>query len=289
VPVDADFGHFPQSYPWPPYRGMALTGLDLPEPKAAWQRSIRSDATMDNASAFQLHCYDAGSFINTWTFPDVTITGGGPHSIYGYSFEDAQSPLIYDADANTDFVLQASAEIPWFAAWPDPAASAGIEPIGQLNMFAYLRDRQSGKTFALLLAMFDNRYPDNPTYPSFVTHDGATPFVSMPINASGKYATLSPYSSAYTGTPWTGLRFFRVHVTQAKFRLALADINEYCRAHATQRYCATTTPAGAAYSSSVSDYEITDFGIIHEVDRGGHNGNVSMAVHVYDLGAWIFR
>jgi len=69
----------------------------------------------------------------------------------------------------------------------------------------------------------------------------------------------------------------------------LADINAYCAAHATQRYCASSAAGGAAYSTAVTDYEITDFGVIHEVDRGGPNGNVSMAVHVFDLGAWTFR
>ena len=36
-------------------------------------------------------------------------------------------------------------------------------------------------------------------------------------------------------------------------------------------------------------YEITDFGVIHEIARGGSYGNLSMAVHIYDLGAWNFR
>ena len=292
APAASDFSHFPQSYAWPPVRGMALTGLSVPDPKGAWQRASHADATLDDSSAFQLQCYDAGSFINTWTFPDdLSISGGGPHSIYGYSFYDAQTPLIYDGNPGTDFVLQASVEIPWFAAWPDTMAPAGVEPIGQVNLFAYFRDRQSGKTFALLLAIFDNRYgyAPNPTYPSFVTHDGATPFVSMPINASGRYATVSPYSSTYTGSVWAGLRFFRAHVTQANFRQALADINAYCQAHAAQRYCGPSIPTGNAYSPAVTDYEITDFGVIHEIARGGSYGNLSMAVHIYDLGAWNFR
>jgi hypothetical protein len=284
-----DFSRFPEDYAWPPYRGMALTDLNLPEPKAAWQRARRTDATMDNSSAFQLHCYDAASFINTWTFPDVSISGGGPHSIYGYSFDDPATPAIYDANPATDFVLQASIEIPWFARWLDPVAPAGVEPIGQVNLFAYFRDRYSGKTFAMLLAVFDNRNAADPTYPSFVAHDGATPFVSMPLNASGKYATPSPYSSAYTGVPWTGLRFFRGQVTQDNFRHALSDVNTYCHSHSTLRYCGLALFRDTAYSEAVTDYEITDFGVIHEIDRGGPNGQLSMAVHVYGLGAWNFR
>jgi hypothetical protein len=289
APAAADFSHFPQSYPWPPVRGMALTGLSVPDPRVAWQRAAHVDATADDSSAFQLHCYDAASFINTWTFPDVSVTGGGPHSIYGYSFYDTQTPLVYDSNPGTDFVLQASVEIPWFAAWPDPVTSAGGEPVGQVNLFAYFRDRRSGKTFALLLAIFDNRFRSNPSYSSFVAHDGATPFASMPINSDGRYGMASPRSSSFTGNVWTGLRFFRVHVTQANFRQMLADINAHCQAHTGERYCDSSTPTGTAYSPAATDYEITDFGVIHEIGRGGPHGNVSMAVHIYDLGAWNFR
>src|SRR6266478_3239977 len=46
-----DFGRFPEDFAWPPYRGMALTDLSVPEPKAAWQRARSADATMDNSSA----------------------------------------------------------------------------------------------------------------------------------------------------------------------------------------------------------------------------------------------
>jgi hypothetical protein len=284
-----DFSRFPDTYGDPSIRGWPLTDLSVPDPKSAWQRASRPDATMDNSSAFQLHCYDAASFINTWTFPPRSINGGGPHAIYGYSFNSPPPPAIFDGNPATDFVLQASIEIPWFAQWTDPTASAADQPIGQVNLFAYFRDRYTGKTFALLLAVFDNRVAANPTYRSFVAHDGGTPFVSMPLNESAAYATLSPYSSTYSGTSWAGLRFFRAHITQENFRHALADINFYCATHSEARYCNPAPLIWTAYSSSVQDYELTDFGVIHEISRGAPGGNLSMAVHVYGLGAWNFR
>jgi len=237
-----------------------------------------------------MHCYDAGSYINTWTFPRMAITGGGAHSIYGYSFDAGQLPAIYDGSPGTDFVLQASLEIPWFASALDPDAPPGIVPVGQVGFFAYLLDRRSGKTFALLLSVFDNRYaPGDPTGSGFVAHDTATPFVSTPIVAVSKYATLSPYSATFTGTTWSGLRFYRAHVTQDDFRRMLADINAYCAANPAMRYCSSPTPGAAAYSTAVTDYVITDFGVLHEVFPQSDKANLSMGVHVYGLGAWNFR
>jgi hypothetical protein len=281
-----DFSRFPPSYGWPAARGQALTHLTVPEPKSAWQRAKSADAGIDTSSAFQLHCYDAASYLNTWTFPYGTVIGGGPHAIYGYSFSGRPPPAIYDRNPATDFVLQASIEVPWFAAWADPAAAS--QPIGQASFFAYFRDRFTDKTFALLLAVFDNRYATSPTYASFVAHDGQTPFVSMPLNAHAAYATPSPYSAAFTGTPWTGLKFFRAHITQQNFRDAVAAINAYCRAHLLEQQCNLMPYIWDAFSPSVDNYELTEFGVLHELFRGpGHN--LSMAVHVHDLGAWNFR
>jgi hypothetical protein len=281
-----DFSRFPPSYGWSAVRGHALTNFAVPEPKSAWQRANSANADVDTSSAFQLHCYDAASYLNTWTFPYTTIAGGGPHAIYGYTFNQRPPPAIFDSNPATDFVLQASVEVPWFAAWSDSASA--LPPIGQVSFFAYFHDRFTNKTFALLLGVFDNRYAENPTYASFVAHDGQTPFVSMPLNGDAAFATPSPASAAFTGTTWTGLKFFRAHITQQNFRDAVAAVNAYCRAHLLEQHCNLMPYIWDAFSPSVDNYELTEFGVLHELFRGpGHN--LSMAVHVHDLGAWNFR
>ncbi len=243
-----DFSRIPDDYAWPPARGMAVTGFAVPDPKPQWQRSSRADATVDTASAFQLHCYDAGSFINTWTFPDQTIVGGGPHAIYGYSFVETPPPRIFDGNPDTDFVLQASIEIPSFAQWPDTSEQAQFDPVGQVSLFAYFRDSFTGKPFALLLAIFDNRAGIDGTYAPTVSHDGLTPFATTPLNAMAAYVTLSPYSSTYTGVPWTGLRFFRGHISPQNFRDAIDAINAYCAARRALPFCSDDPRLAAAYS-----------------------------------------
>lgn len=281
-----DFSHVPESYGWAAARGLPLTNLVVPDPKPDWQRARAANADLDSSSAFQLHCYDAGSFLNTWTFAYRGIRGGGPHAIYGYSFRDRPPPAVFDGNPATDFVLQASIEVPWFVAWTDQTAAS--QPVGQVNLFAYFRDRSTGKTFALLLAVFDNRFASDPTYASFVAHDGQTPFVSMPLNRDAAYATQSPYSAAFTGTTWTGLKFFRAHITQDNFRRAVDDVNAFCLSHASERECNAVPLIAAAFSPSLDNYELTDFGVLHEIFRAPGD-NLSMAIHIYDLGAWNFR
>ena len=284
-----DFSRIPDDYDFAPMRGLALTGFAVPDPKPLWQRASRADATLDTASAFQLHCYDAGSFINTWTFPDQTIIGGGPHAIYGYSFSMAALPAIFDGNPDTDFVLQASIEIPEFVSWPDTSDQGQFDPVGQVNLFAYFHDRSSGKFFALVLAIFDNRAGVDGTYAPAIAHDGLTPFATTPLNGMAAYVTASPFSSTFTGVPWTGLRFFRGHISQRNFRVMIDAINAYCAANRALPYCSDDRLLGTAFGVDPAAYDLTDFGVLHEVFRGGPSGNISMGVHVFDVGAWNAR
>ena len=285
----ADFSHVPDDHALSPARGLPLTGFAVPDPKPAWQRSNTAHATPDTASAFQLHCYDAGSFINTWGFQDRPIVGGGPHTIYGYSFNEPPPPAIFDGHPDSDFVLQANIEIPWFARWPDPTAQAQFDPVGQVSLFAYFRDRLTAKSFALLLGVFDNRAGADGTYVPMVSHDGFTPFATTPLNGLAAYATLSPFSATYTGVPWSGLRLFRGHVSQRNFRDAINDINVFCASARALPLCSADPRLGVAFSSEPTNYLLTDFGVLHEVFRGGPYGNVSMGLHISGLGAWSAR
>ena len=158
-----------------------------------------------------------------------------------------------------------------------------------MSLFAYLRERQSGKLFAILLAIFDSRAAAVDSYTPFIAHDTATPFASTSLGGDPRYASRSPYSSPYTGVAWTGLRFFRGHISQAQFRTIVADINAYCREHPTARFCNADPSTGMAFSAEPLNYEITDFGVLHEVFPGGPHGNLSMGIHVYELGAWNAR
>jgi hypothetical protein len=281
-----DFGRVPADHPYPGFRNAPLTGLTVPLPRARWQRSTRVGSTADDSSAFQMHCYDAGSFINTWTFPYTTVPGSGAHAVYGYDFYDPPPPPAFDTNPATDLVLQVSLEVPWVLLWPSP--TTGEQPVGQVSLFVYLRERATRKVFAVLMLLFDNRLGPDGTYAPYVSHDLRTPFASMPLNSRAGYATLSPASSSATGVPWAGLRFFRGHITQDNFRTMVRDINAYCADHRAAAFCEASPSSTNAFGEDVTGYEIKLFGLLHEVSResGSH---ISMGVHLYDLGLWNFR
>jgi hypothetical protein len=281
-----DFGRLPVDYPYPGFRNATLTGLTVPEPRAVWQRSVRTDSTADDSSAFQIHCYDAGSFINTWTFPFAAVPGSGAHSVYGYDFHDPPPPPAFDDDPATDLVLQVSLEVPWVALWSSP--TTGEPPVGQVSLFAYFRERTTGKLFAVVMLLFDNRLGLDGSFAPYVAHDLRTPFASMPLNSRAGFATLSPASSSATGVPWTGLRFFRGHITQDNFRTMLRDLNAYCLGHRAEPYCEALPSSAHAFAEDVRAYDTTLFGVLHEVSRAP-DSNISMGVHLHDLGLWHFR
>src|SRR5437660_2251194 len=289
APTDYDFGHFSASYAAPELRGQPITGLTVPSPASMWQRAERANATVDDSSAFQLYCDHAGMFINSWTFPSREVTGGGPHAIYGHNFATASRPRIFDDKPTTDFALQANIEIPWFRAWIDPLSPPALPPIGQVSLFAYFHDRVTGKAFAFLLDIFDNRFKEVLRYQSYVAHDGGIPFISVPVNRHAPYATPYAKSAQFTGTTWSGLRLFGARITQQQFAAALNGINAFCAARVDLPNCASAPGIGAAYNANVTDYEITSFGVLNEIFGTDSRNHLSMGVHVSGLGAWNFR
>ena len=285
APARNDFAQLPLNYPDADLSGAPLTGLTVPEPRANWQRARQPFSTADNSSAFQIHCYDVGSFINTWAFPYQVVVGGGHHSVYAYDFDEPLPPA-FDDDPSTDLVMQVSLEVPGVALWPSPD-SAPL-PVGQASLFAYFRDRTTGKLFASVLLLFDTRLGAGWAYPSNAAHDMGTPFVSMALNDSARYAVLSPVSASATGIPWTGLRFFRGHITQDTFRTMLRDIDAYCADHRDAAYCDSTMPNGDAFSEDVRNYDVEEFGFLHEVFRTP-DSNISMGLHFFGVGLFHFR
>lgn len=273
----------------PAFDYSAVTGLAVPEPRAAWQRARTDDATPATSSAFQLHCEDAGSYLDTATFAWRDVVGGGPHAVFGFAFNDPPPQPLFDASPGTEFVIQASAEIPWFRTTLPAATLSTPGPLGQVNLFAYFRDRRSARVFGLVLGLFDSRYGAAGTYEPYVSHDTYTPFVSQPLGGASPYVMRPAESHSFSGLPWSGLRLFRGRMTREGFARAAADVNAWCREHRAYRFCDAPSPGADAFSADPLDYEVTDFGVLHEVLKGVPGGDLGMGLHVSGLGLWNAR
>lgn len=285
-----DYGRYPADWPVAALRGQPITGLTVPEPRTAGQRARTADATPDTSSAFQLACADAGSYLDTATFPRRDVIGGGPHAVYGFAFNNPTPQPVFETSLPGDFILQAGLEIPRLRVTVPAGTALAFEPVGQVSLFAYFRDRTTRKVFALLVAIFDNRFGAADPYVPFVAHDTQTPFASQPLGSSAApYFQREGDSQAFTGTPWAGLRPFRARLTQSQFARIVADVNAWCRDHRSQRFCDAPSADAPAFSASPFDYEITDFGMLHEVFPGRPAGDLAMGVHVSSLGAWRLR
>lgn len=288
-PTDYDFGRFPDDYPVPDLRGVALTGLSIAGDRARWQRASLPDASADTSSALQLFCDDFGSYINTWTFPYRTLVGEGPHAVFAYDFPESQRPPVYDDDADSDAVIEADIEIPWLAIFVDDAAPPPVAPLGQVSLFFYVRDRATGKPFAVLIEIFDSRFVPATAPASSAMHDTEVPFLSIPLSPVSPFATPSPKSGYFTGAPWSGLRTFSARISREEFRRGIAAINALCARHRDFAFCAPLGATEDAYASDVASYEVTSFGLIHELFGVDDRNHMSMGVHAARMGMWRLR
>jgi hypothetical protein len=103
--LDAD-----ATYDFGALQGIPLTNLHVPEPRATWQRAKSLDDP-NYTSALQVHCFDAGIFINTWQFePQVLIDEGPARRLRLRVFRPAAGLRRNPA---TDLAIQAQLEVPW--------------------------------------------------------------------------------------------------------------------------------------------------------------------------------
>lgn len=257
-----------------------------------WQRG-RVDGDASVTSGFQMKCDDVGSYINTATFPRQALIGNGPQAAYFYDFRDpadpatlARLPPVFDADPKTDFVLQARVEIPLLQrAGPADDAVSGSLAVAQLSMAAYLRDAQSGKLFAYVVNLYQNRAAELP----LIAQDEEVAYVSTAWQ-SNEFVTVPPESAGYASDTWTGLRLYRVHVPQAKFAAALGRLNAFCAApeHRARPFCQPGA-GNATFSSDPRDYRLVAFGMLHEVFTGMPANQVANGVHYKDVGVYQAR
>lgn len=258
------------------FEGFPLTNLSVPEPRAAWQRA-KSPQNADYTSAFQLHCFDAGFFINTWQFEPQILIDEGPHAVYGYAFSDP--PFAYDRNPETDLVIQAEVEVPWVYR---PQGRAIAQSYFQIRFY----DVSTERFLQMTMLLHNNDGVEFTPYADYARNDSL--FVASPAETNA-VVTRSPYSAAPSVLPWTGLRFFRSQITQQNFRAAIELANAFCASRAEIADC-VILPGRTPLSFDPADYRIFEFSVITEIFNAdtGRNG-ISVGLHLRGLGLYNFR
>jgi len=257
--------------------GIPLTNFHPPQPRTTWQRA-RSTRDPNYTSAFQLDCFDAGFFINTWQFEPQVLIDEGPHAVYGFAFSDP--PPAFDANPATDLAIQAQLEVPWVYR---PQGNADAQTYFQIRFFDVSTERFLQMTFLL----FDTQGVDFAPYADYARNDSL--FVASPA-ITNAVVTRSPYSAAPSAAAWTGLRFFRSQVTQQNFRAAIDLVNQFCRTRADVPDCTVLPGHATPLSTDPVDYRIFEFGAITEVFNADTDANgMSIGLHVRALGLYNFH
>jgi hypothetical protein len=268
VPTNLDFGALD---------GIPLTNLHVPAPRASWQRAKSVDDA-NFTSAFQLHCADAGLFINAWRFAPEALIDEGPHAAYAYVFSDP--PPAFDGNPDTDLVIQSELEVPWVY---KPQGTGIALTYFQIRFY----DTTTDRFLQMTMLLHDTDGVDFVPYADYARNDSlfvATPAVTTPV------VTRSPYSAAPGAEPWTGLRFFRSQITPANVRAAIGLANAFCAGRPDVPDCAVLPGTATPLSQSPEDYRIAEFAVITELFNADTDRNgLSIGLHVRALGLYNFR
>jgi hypothetical protein len=265
------------SYDFGAIEGLPLTNLSVPTPRGAWQRA-RSDQDPNYTSAFQVHCFDAGFFINTWRFEPRELIDEGPHVAYGFAFSDP--PPAFDADPATDLVLQAELEVPWLYR---PQGSAIAQTYFQIRLF----DVSTERSFQMTFLLHQNTGVEFTPYADYARNDSL--FVATPLMTNA-VITRSPYSAAPSATSWTGLRFFRAQLTPANFRAAIDLVNGFCATRGDVPDCSVLPARATPLSIDPTHYVVSEFSVITEIFNADTDANgLSIGLHLRGLGLYNFR
>lgn len=237
-------------------------------------------------SAFQLGCSTAGSFINTWTWPQGVINGGGPNAVYQIDFSNPKP--VFDANYNELWLQADSISLPYITTWGG---------IGQIVLAAFIEYTSATypyrkQTFQILSELYDSR--PNHTYDPVSQFDTAVhnAYATAP-NTNNRYMSSGPveygFSPMKSGlSTWNGARF-RAQISRSNFVEILNDINNtVCPSHRDAPDCqenfAVPNPSNGN-DSKWAQYKLKIVFMLNEVFYTGY-GNIAMGMNVQGLGAY---
>lgn len=251
-----------------------LIGLDVPSPRAAWQRGYHPEDPVSATPVVQMHCLDAGMLINSRYAPHQDVLGGGWNDMYGYAWSPEKRPkaFLWGSGIPAELVLQGNLAMPLVQGYieqPDGSWSAvadlNAQPMEvsiQYNLFAYIRDGSHPDLppIALLAGVYGNggaiegcRHHLGYDYPEGVWFVGTT--IHDPEQCTTPYSTVRGPTAYSTNKPFSESSFYRIHFSRSNLRQIVRDIN----AHGCDGVC-----PDRGYSVDPDDYLLDYYGVILE-------------------------
>jgi hypothetical protein len=153
------------------------SGFRPAAPLANWQRGYHDAGPPIGSSAVQLRCTQFGFMLNTYAFSHTQpVIGGGPNIAYERRF-DPTPPAWPDPDSRLR--IEVEFRLPWL--YDVDANFALSRGVAQVSFFYYLQHLHTGRIFAHVIGLFENRPLGMGNGIEFVGNDTFFDYVSSPL------------------------------------------------------------------------------------------------------------
>jgi len=201
----------------PKYDVGYYTGFDPISSRYYTTRSAKDGQLWEGVNAYQMQGTQTGIMLNSWSFPEKIVIGGGQHAVWSYLWnpQSNDTPKPWKYLDGSELTVQALIKIPHAAYW-----NGGV---GQVSFVIYgqdISDKNNPKLLAYLINIYDNRG----SYQYNIGNDGS-PFVSTPIE-NNPVVSQSQFSHGFQSQPWSQYKFFRAHISEENLINAINMLNK---------------------------------------------------------------
>jgi len=240
----------------PQYDVGYYTGFDPTGNRYYTTRSAKDGQLWEGVNAYQMQGSQTGIMLNSWSFPEKAVVGGGPHAVWSYLWnpQSNDTPKPWRYLDGSELTVQTLIKVPHAAYW-----NGGV---GQVSFVIYGQDI-SNPSHPKLLAYLINIYDNRGSYQYNIGNDGS-PFVSTPIE-NNPVVSQSQFSHGFQSQPWSQYKFFRAHISESNLINAINLLNQN---------------SGYNYmSTDPRDYQITSIHLLVEIfEVGAAEASIGVAI-----------
>jgi hypothetical protein len=261
------------------YNAGTYTTYTPPAPYANWQRGYQPESQADATPGVQLHCFDAGMILNSWSTPHSgnLVVGGEFNDMYGYAWAPGNRPYAFKQRIGgnwvpSDLVLQGWMAVPALQTYEGTLSNgrwswapvADINDVntfsgsGQLDFFAYIQDTSHPSLHPI--ALIAGVYVNGPDF-DCSAHTTASIGTDYPTGvwfASTGICNTDISTVVYTGgftsnTLSANLNFYRIHYTTTNLRNLVSRINASTRCKSVNCYSTDPSVYAVQYIGAIAE------------------------------------